>query len=616
MHLSRQSTRARTRPPAIRHLRSGPAEPARGGARPGERRARRRAGLRRQTELRRDPDRRPDARRPLRDLPRLRRSPGDAGDAEHARPDRQARHDLQPLLRLLSPLLPLAGQPADRPLRPQPRTSGATSSPTAATRASPSARPSPTTSPSGCSRPATRRSTSASSSTATATAPYDNGEDSAARLELLAHGPQAADTTHYYYGYTLNNNGSVDGPYGDSGSWETREYGVRDDPGCPFAPINGLPCYYETDTLTTFATNELAQTPAEQPFYLQLDYTAPHGDYRRPAGPEPAPREYDWFKGARLPHDRSEGFDEGNVADKPRFIREAPHLTLDDKHTYRVYWQKQLESLRSDRRRRQADRRHAGRRGSPPQHLHHLHLRQRLLLRRAPPDRRQVPRLRAGHAPPLPDPRPRHQAGHLDRRAERRTSTSRRRSSNWPAPKPTRASTAARWSPSSTTRPCAAGGRCSSSPSSRPTTSNRAGARSTPARTTRAGAVARRAVRGATASLLAPPKDYEGIRLGPYKYIAWPDGEKELYDINRDPNELNNIAKIPNFFPIRNFLHEELRRLEDCVGRECREPAPKLPLTRKEFAAPAQTRKAGTARRTQGTEGKTRRRTAAPASRR
>src|SRR5262249_614352 len=29
-------------------------------------------------------------------------------------------------------------------------------------------------------------------------------------------------------------------------------------------------------------------------------------------------------------------------------------------------------------------------------------------------------------------------------------------------------------------------------------------------------------------SILAPPKDYEGIRLGPYKYIAWPDGEKEL----------------------------------------------------------------------------------------
>ena len=52
-----------------------------------------------------------------------------------------------------------------------------------------------------------------------------------------------------------------------------------------------------------------------------------------------------------------------------------------------------------------------------------------------------------------------------------------------------------------------------------------------------------------------PPKDYAGIRLGPYKYIAWPTGEKELYDINKDPNELNNLVKIPNYFPIRNYLH-------------------------------------------------------------
>ena len=122
----------------------------------------------------------------------------------------------------------------------------------------------------------------------------------------------------------------------------------------------------------------------------------------------------------------------------------------------------------------------------------------------------------------------------------------------------------------------------------------------------------RRGQRGRDASLLAPPKDYEGIRLGPYKYIAWPDGEKELYDINRDPNELNNIAKVPNFFPIRNFLHEELRRLEDCVGRECSEPAAETAADPQGIPAPAQARKTGKTRRTQGTEGKTRRRTAAP----
>jgi hypothetical protein len=84
----------------------------------------------------------------------------------------------------------------------------------------------------------------------------------------------------------------------------------------------------------------------------------------------------------------------------------------------------------------------------------------------------------------------------------------------------------------------------------------------------------------ATASIVAPPKNYYGIRLGPYKYIEWPDGEKELYDINKDPYELNNVVRDHNLFPIRAFLHRELERLETCVGKQCQEVAPKFPLTR------------------------------------
>ena len=87
----------------------------------------------------------------------------------------------------------------------------------------------------------------------------------------------------------------------------------------------------------------------------------------------------------------------------------------------------------------------------------------------------------------------------------------------------------------------------------------------------------RPAADGASASIVAPPKDYEGIRLGPYKYIEWPDGEKELYDITKDPYELNNIVRVPNFFPIRAFLHAQLIRLETCVGRTCQEVAAEIP---------------------------------------
>ena len=160
------------------------------------------------------------------------------------------------------------------------------------------------------------------------------------------------------------------------------------------------------------------------------------------------------------------------------------------------------------------------------------------------------------------------------------------------------------------TRACAPGDRCSSSPSSRPATSTRAAApkRRPPTNPPPAPWRGRAGEGGATASILAPPKDYEGIRLGPYKYIAWPSGEKELYDINKDPNELNNLVKIPNFFPIRNYLHtlltggvEETGGLEDCVGRTCREAGPENPAQPDRTAPRPQ---AGKGRKTPGTQGK------------
>ena len=133
-----------------------------------------------------------------------------------------------------------------------------------------------------------------------------------------------------------------------------------------------------------------------------------------------------------------------------------------------------------------------------------------------------------------------------------------------------------------------AGGRSCSSPSSKPATSKRtATARRRPPRGSRpavpaGGPSINSRPAKAHASIKAPPKNYRGIRLGPYKYIEWPNGEKELYNLTKDPYELNNIVRKPNFFPIRNYLQQELDRLEECRARACREVAGKLPLTRKE----------------------------------
>jgi arylsulfatase A-like enzyme len=407
--------------------------------------------------------------------------------------------------------------------------------------------------------------------------PYDNGTTVPPGWSAW-HTVLNADTDHYYYGYKLNNNGQIEGPYGDSGNWETREYGVRDDIGCPFAPTNGLPCYYETDMLTNIAAQELRGTSPEQPFYLQLDYTAPHGDFRRPAGPEPAPRHYGWFEGAPNPHDHSQGFDEGNVSDKPRFIREAPYLSLDDIHTYRVYYDKQLEALRSvdDGVKEIVDT------------LGSLHrLRNTYILFTS--DNGFFfgeHRLLGGkflayepstHLPFLirgPGIRPNTQSNEIVGNTDIAPTVLELAGAEADKSIDGRSMVPFLHDPSLITlRPFlfesfvetsdveANGAISQAGPQSRPESKQRT---------------------GATASLLAPPKDYEGILLGPYKYIAWPDGEKELYNLEKDPYELNNIVRIPNYFPVRNFLHHELRELEDCVGRTCREEVARIPLTRRE----------------------------------
>ncbi|HEX5983634.1 MAG TPA: sulfatase [Solirubrobacterales bacterium] len=380
------------------------------------------------------------------------------------------------------------------------------------------------------------------------------------------------DQTHYYYGYRLNANGQILAPFGDSGSWDTREYSVRDDPGCPTAPLNGLPCYHVTDKLTEIAVNEMLATPAGHPFYVQLDYTAPHGDFRRPAGPEPAPRHYDWFRGARLPHGVGEGLKEGNVTDKPHFIRSASFLTPREKRVYRVYWQKQLESLRSvdDGVRRVIETLgYLGR-------LRNTYVifttdngfffgEHRLLggkfLAYEP----------ATHLPFLirgPGIRPGTKTGELAANIDVAPTLL-----DLADVEPTKSIDGRSLVPfledpeARTRRPIL----FESFVETNDVEAN--------------GALRSGAGRGgneASASLLAPPKDYAGIRLGPWKYIAWPSGEKEMYNINRDPHELNSLHRVPNFFPIRNFLHREMKRLIDCVGRECQEVSPPFPLTRKE----------------------------------
>jgi N-acetylglucosamine-6-sulfatase len=414
-----------------------------------------------------------------------------------------------------------------------------------------------------------------------------------------------SDTDHYAYGYLMNNNGVVEGPYGDSGSWETREYGEIDDAGCPYAPLNGKPCFYETDKFNQLAAEELAATPPEQPFYMQVDYTSPHGDFRKPAGPQVATRDFGRFSTAPLPDNRAEGFNEGNVNDKPRFIREAPYLSATEIHTYRVYYQHCLESLisvdegvkeildqlgglgrlrntyvifTSDNGFFFGQHRLVGGKFLAYEPSTHLPL-----IIRGPgikPDTSTGQLVNTIDIAPtileLAEVAPDKSIDGVSLVPYMKEPTLRSRrpllfESFVQTDDVEQNGQAAAEEPTATERTDAG------------PASGKLGLKGVSARAVTA--TASRATGknpAAHASEVAPPKNYYGIRLGPYKYIEWPDGEKELYDINKDPYELNNIVRDPNYFPIRSFLHTELERLETCSGRTCQEVSAKLPLTQKQ----------------------------------
>ena len=63
---------------------------------------------------------------------------------------------------------------------------------------------------------------------------------------------------------------------------------------------------------------------------------------------------------------------------------------------------------------------------------------------------------------------------------------------------------------------------------------------------------------------------YYGVRTRNYKYIDWSFGESELYDLRKDPNELDNLANEPSSAGLVARLAARAEELRNCVGAECR----------------------------------------------
>jgi len=65
-----------------------------------------------------------------------------------------------------------------------------------------------------------------------------------------------------------------------------------------------------------------------------------------------------------------------------------------------------------------------------------------------------------------------------------------------------------------------------------------------------------------------------GVRTGQWKYIEYSSGEQELYDLDADPNELDNLVKDPAFDAVRQRLRQVWLAYKDCRGASCRAALP------------------------------------------
>ncbi|MGH6886897.1 MAG: sulfatase family protein, partial [Geminicoccales bacterium] len=165
---------------------------------------------------------------------------------------------------------------------------------------------------------------------------YLNGYGQADPLEIPRgwddwHG--AIHPTHSrMYGYTLNENGTLV-TYGD--------FEVED------------PAAYQTDVYATKAAEVIAaRAPSRKPFFLTVAPLAPHGETTpddpeteplEPNNPRPAPRHAGAF--ADEPHPRPASFDEADVSDKPAEIRARAPLSAGDEAAMGDRYRARLASL-------------------------------------------------------------------------------------------------------------------------------------------------------------------------------------------------------------------------------------------------------------------------------
>jgi N-acetylglucosamine-6-sulfatase len=70
--------------------------------------------------------------------------------------------------------------------------------------------------------------------------------------------------------------------------------------------------------------------------------------------------------------------------------------------------------------------------------------------------------------------------------------------------------------------------------------------------------------------LLIEEPTFEAIRTQRYMYAEHDSGEKELYDLQKDPFELQSRQNTPIYDTVQAQLADDLHQLQDCAGASCR----------------------------------------------
>lgn len=349
-----------------------------------------------------------------------------------------------------------------------------------------------------------------------------------------------------FYGYRMNENGRIGGPFG------SRDYGlwVYVDPyGCLRGPADTPWCNHQTDAVTRRAVEQIGASAADgRPFYLQVDYIAPHGDHRPPIGPEPTPRNYG--RAANTPVPRGPAFDELNVNDKPSFIRELPgRISQREKVRMRTEYQRTLESLRDVddgvRSILQALYRNGVLKNTYVVFIsdngffrgQHRLARGKILPYEASA---RVPLLIRG-----PGIKRNSETGELAANIDLAPTILRLAGATPGRPVDGR-SLARFWEDTSlrTRRPLVIESFATKSDAETTDKLSRW---------------------SATAYM-----QYRAIRFGQYKFVLYENGETELYDLFSDPHELRNRSRNLRFARLKGFLRRQLERYAECEGQTCR----------------------------------------------